>query len=249
MAWTAEQKSLLGQTFSLANKEHKGLIKEKLSEFNKFKQQQVLMNRKIGLGFGASFVLSFFGPSIILFRASDLAYLALGAYIWHGRTTGYYKYAETFKEMLDIYDWSIPNGSQLPLVDNVVMQGLIETLGTLIDDGRIQRLSPLMNGDKGQNLVFSVFKSATQNLKNTSVGFFASQDESEGQVMPPEMFSLLVRQLVQGKSKSAIDYYLYGMGRLQVEDYIKKGWEVMPENVKHFLNKEVEKEVNLSKQI
>ena len=50
--------------------------------------------------------------------------------------------------------------------------------------------------------------------------------------MQPEVFSLLVRQLVQGKSSSMLDYYLYGKGRQSIDGYIDKGLTFVPEKVK-----------------
>lgn len=232
MAWNEEQKSILSQSFSYHNEQHKALIREKLAQFQKLKIKQQQRNKHVGVGLIIGLGASWFGPNLFIIHSSNAVYVVLGAYIWASQAS-HQKYMEVFDEMRDIYDWCIPDGSSIPPVDNVLMQQLIENLGTLLDSGRIQRLSPLINGERhssglshyaygGVNALFG----AAKNM------MFGATEHSEQQLMQPEVFSLLVRQLVQGKSSSMLDFYLYGQGRQSVDGYIKKGWSFLPNQVK-----------------
>ena len=240
MAWSAAQKNILSQSFSYHNEQHRALIREKLAQFQKLKTKQQQRNKHVGLGLIIGLGASWFGPNLFIIHSSNAVYLALGAYIWASQAS-HQRYMELFDEMRDIYDWCIPDGSSLPVVDNVLMQQLIETLGMLLDSGRIQRLSPLVNGERTSNALSHYASGGVHALFGTVKNLmFNVSEETEQQLMQPEVFSLLVRQLVQGKSSSMLDFYLYGQGRQSVDGYIKRGLSLVPSQVKEAFNESEE---------
>lgn len=246
MPWSEEQRRLLNQSFSYHNDQHRALIREKLTQFQKLKAKQQQRNMHIGAGVLLGLGTSWFGPNLFIIQSSNAVYLALGAYIWASQAS-HQRYMAVFDEMRDIYDWCIPDGSSIPPVDNVLIQQLIETMGTLLDSARIQRLSPLINGERTSSALSHYAYSGVQALFGTAKDLVFGLQESSDQLMQPEVFSLLVRQLVQGKSSSMLDFYLYGQGRKGVDGYITKGSTFLPNQVKEAFNEPADPACSKSK--
>ena len=236
MTWTAEQEQLLNQPFSYGAPMHQHFIQKKLTEFQHLKEKMQVRNKYIGMGLIAGYAASFLGPNLIIMHSSAVVYLGLGAYLFSCRPENK-AYTQAFNEMQRLFDWCIPDDGPLPPFTNVLMQQFVETMGTLVDMKRLQRLSPLINGTSERASLSSYAATGGQALFGVAKGWvMGGNSKAEEGVMLPEVFSLLVRQLVQGKSASSVDYYFYGKGRLVIEGYADKGMALLPEKFKDAFN-------------
>ncbi len=248
MAWTEEQQGLLNQPFSYGVSGHRALLEEKSAEFQPLKEKMQVRNKRIGISLIAGYATSIFGPNFIIMHSSSVVYLGLGAYLFSCLPENK-AYTQAFNEMQALYDWCIPDGSNLPPFTHSLTQQLVETMGTLVDKERLQRLSPLINGLNERASLGAYAAAGGQALFGAAKGWLTGGDNKiEQALMSPEVFSLFVRQLVQGKSVSSLDYYLYGKGRLVIEGYADKGVALLPAALKDAFNhNEPTAETNSSK--
>lgn len=229
MAWTEQQLQTLQTSFSYGSEVHRTLLSEKLKSFEHQRAILQKRNKMVGAGFILGYVTAMFGPSFLLLRSSDLVYMGLGAFIVYSYDLDK-EYNVLFSEMQILYDWCIPNSNDLPPVDNALMQKLIETMGTLVRAERIERLVPLINGPlTSQTSSLSGYAaSGGQALFGMAKDLVLSSNERSEEKMDVATFTLLMRNLVQGKSTSILDYYLYGEGRFNIAEQLSSRVTLLP---------------------
>lgn len=225
MAFTNEQQQLLKTRFSSKDDSHLSLLTQKIATFNQHYLSLKAKSKPIAASAMGSFAAKLFGFGSILLPV-DILLWSYAAYEIHNSIELNLHYREGFSDLLNIYDWCIPNKDNLPATNITPVQNLIETMGTLVSKDRLQRLQPLINGSPEQASNLGDYaRSASSSIFSAASGLFGlnSRKTDRQNIMNPATFTLLVRNLVNGKSTSTYDYTLFGEGSTTVGNCINRG--------------------------
>jgi len=229
MAFTNEQQQLINSPFSSNSGPHLSLLNQKLDAFNQHYSALKAKSKPIAAAAMGAFAAKLFGFSSILMPV-DLLLWSYAAYEIHKSIELNQHYRENFADLLDVYDWCIPNKDNLPATNIEQVQNLIETMGTLVNKDKLQRLQPLINGSPSQSSNLGDYaKSATLSFMGSASNFFGFNNgrAARQNIMDPATFTLLVRNLVNNKSTSNYDYYLFGEGSTNLGNGINRGIETV----------------------
>lgn len=222
MGFTVEERGLLGQRFLANNTLHLQLITQKTVAFKvllgeiKGRSMPIAVSGALAVVTRALGVNAFYLPL-------DWALLVFAAYEVHKSVSIQREYRSALVDMLELYDWVVPNSDALPETDNAEVQQLIECMGTLISSERLMRLEPLATGrfharaDAG---IGSYAVAGVRSLATSIGGLFAPVSRlavgDQQRVLDRPTFTLLVRNLVTHKTTSWFDYHLFGEGSFNI---------------------------------
>ncbi|CEG56880.1 hypothetical protein [Legionella fallonii] len=220
MLLTEEENALMQQSFSITNSEHRKLLDSKLDLFERNLKQLRIQGYKIGIASIGAFLTRLFSLTSFLYP-TDWACVAYVVHAIHQSGGINQQYRDDFANVKAMFDWCFPKGEQLSVNSSMAsdpsIQRLVEQVGPLLSEARRSRLAPWINGleDMGQSLVnsaTSLVNNASSWVYNSIFGASKTTTAPQKNVMRPEVFAYLVRQLVTGKQTSPIDYYCYGEG-------------------------------------
>ena len=232
MGFTDEQLAMIKtKPFQYDLPQHQALVKGKLEHFELLLKdmRQQLPHVFIG-GVGTVVARLPLLSSLLWGLPVDLMFFGYG--LWHVFQSVNLNslYREAFDDMLKIYDWCIPPSDKgaLPATNNLLMQSLIETMGTLVDQSRLERLTPLIEakaepeGEGAYQKVSSAVGSSAQQLGNwLTGGHFFQPKPVEPSCMAEAEFKVLVRGYIKNRTTSNYDYYLLGQGSHFVNKIMK----------------------------
>lgn len=221
MPFEVAEQNLLAQQFNYGTTAHRQLLERKLAAFIDHYAEMKSRSRPIFLAAAGTAATRILGLYSALLMPIDLALFGFGLWKVQQTMNHHQQYQEAFTDILAIYDWCIPAGGPLPPTNNASIQTLIETLGTLINGERLGRLAPLANGPQ-QGASWSNYAISGGRALLGLVGLSTGPAPNEN-ILDQRTFTLLVRNLVNGRDTSATDYYCYGEGGRTVVSGLQYG--------------------------